>query len=175
MNRHPAFGAVNAYERLKHAFGRYTKLCGVLGELAEAFENFPELSGNAFDMPAQMVATLPEVLLARALAEEGLALVEQITWDAHLIEEDRQLAHLPDRSDMLTSLQKIKSEVESRKPSFELMKEQMNNMIEITMTAAATLSKLGASLRPLLESGDPRQLDKVPEVIQTILRETEVK
>ena len=29
MNRHPAFGAVNAYERLKHAFGRYTKLCGV--------------------------------------------------------------------------------------------------------------------------------------------------
>lgn len=175
MGRHPTLGAGKAYERLKQAFKRYSEVCTALGELAEPFENTPDLQGEAFGKPAQMMAMLPDALLVRALAEEGLALVEQISWDAYLIEEDNQIAKLPDRAELLKSLQTIKSEVEPRKRLFELTKQQMDNIVEVTLTAANALGKLGKSLGQLIETADPQKDQKIREAIQTLLHETEGK
>ncbi len=149
MKRHRELRKERCWERLEESFRRYSVVCSSLGRLAEAFEKTPEFKGDAFEAPAHMVGALPDALLVRAIAEEGLALGEQITWEAHLIEGDEELVKLSERSRVLSFLQKAKSEVESRKAWFEQTCAQMNKIIGVTMDAAGALKDVAGRLRSL--------------------------
>ena len=104
MNYHPALSAPKAFERLQEAFRRYSTVCTALGEIADAFEKTPDIEGDGFDVPAQMLARLPDALLARALADEILGEGAEEDYNVNIRNDDTPYWKYAWEQDFLTPI-----------------------------------------------------------------------
>ncbi|MBI3895472.1 MAG: hypothetical protein HY313_06035 [Acidobacteria bacterium] len=96
-----------------------------------------------------MADELPQALLVRALAKEGLELIEQITWETYILEHSQEAARLREQLPVLTKLVKT---VEAEKPFFQQTIEKMNSIIQLIMDAPKELSDIMAPLKSSLKS-----------------------
>ena len=84
MSSESAFSTRNCIDRRQQAYERFEMVRRSLGDMADNFYD-SLLQGKPVEQILLVMADkLPEPLLVRALAEEGLALIEQITWEVYI-------------------------------------------------------------------------------------------
>ena len=128
-----AFTPTKCIERLRHAYERYGVVRRSLGDMADDFLRYDSLQGKPLEqILLHMADTLPEPLLVRALAKEGLSLIEQITWEVYICENSPEFSRKPEQSSALTALANA---VQAEKPFMEQTIEQMNSLIQLSMDA----------------------------------------
>lgn len=144
MSSESAFSTRNCIERLRHATERFEVVRRSLGDMADDFEH-DFLQGEPWEkIPLLMAEKVPEAPLVRALAEEGLALIEQITWETDICKHSPEASRM---SDQLSALTELTKSVQAEKALLERMVEQMNSLIQTTMDAEKQLTDFAASLK----------------------------
>lgn len=151
MATESAFSTRNCIERFRHAYERFEVVRRSRGDMADDFLNNDSLSqGKPVEqILLHMADRVPEAPLARALAEEGLALIEEITWEMYILDHTREASRIPDQLSALTKLAKA---VQAEKPALEQTIEQMNSLIQMTVDAGKQCTDIVASLKNALES-----------------------
>jgi hypothetical protein len=79
MNKENPFEAAACFARVRQASERLNEIFTSLAEIGRAFENTTVPETKSVEQAEILLDRLSEHLLARALAEEGLALIDQIT------------------------------------------------------------------------------------------------
>ena len=149
MSSESAFSTRNCLERLRQASERFEVVSRSPGDMADDFLQYNSLQGEPFDQALQMHDKLPEALLVRALAKEGLEIIEQITWETYICKHSPEAARIADRLSALTELAKS---WEAERADLERTIEHMNSLIQITMDAEKQLTDFAASLKNASES-----------------------
>ena len=143
MNLKSAFSLRNSTERLLSAKQRLEAVCCSLGNMADDFLQYESLKGAPWDEILQAHEKLPEALLARALAREGLELIEQVRWETYICKHRPEASQNPDQ---LSALNALTESVESEAPFLERTREQMNALIEAIMGAEKRLTDIAGAL-----------------------------
>ncbi|MBI1954998.1 MAG: hypothetical protein HYS38_01230 [Acidobacteria bacterium] len=151
MSFESAYSARNCIERLRHATERFEVVSRSLGDIADDFLKYDSLSqGKPVEqILIDMANKLPEPFLVRALAEEGLALIEQIEWEAYIYKHSPEASRKPDQSSALSA---VAEAVQEQKAFLEQTIDKMNSLIQLAMDAPNQLSDIVASLKNALES-----------------------
>ncbi|MFQ5853826.1 MAG: hypothetical protein ACE5JU_24980, partial [Candidatus Binatia bacterium] len=95
---------------------------------------------------SRMADELPVYLLSRSLAEEGLALIEQIRWEAKILDIEVQRSSSVDASNLADAATKLKSWAASQEEKFEQFRDQSNRLIQIIMKFAEGGEEIGKLL-----------------------------
>ena len=141
-----AFSTENCIKRLREAYERLEVVRHSLDSIAD---DFLESYSKPLEQLAQMADKLPELVLIRALAQEGLALIEQITWEAYICENSLKDSGMQNQSLTLSELAKS---VQAHREFLEWTIERMNSMIQMTMDTSEQMADIVASLKNTLDS-----------------------
>lgn len=133
MSGSEAFSIENRRRRLQEASERLNELCVSLANFADEFLNPLTKTGATTEIIEKMADTMPETLLVRALAEEGIALIEQIRWEAYILGVEEGRPSSADTSKLTVAAQKVKSWADSLEEQFMLTRDQMNQLLQTVM------------------------------------------
>ena len=139
-----AFTSQNCTRRLLAAKERFDTVCRFLGDMADDFLQYESIGGEPWDQIVQMHAKLPEALLARALAKEGLELIEQVQWEAYICKHNPETSLNRDQLKVHTT---IAETMQAEGPGLEQTRHQMNTLIESAMDAEKRLTDIAAALK----------------------------
>lgn len=156
------------FKRLQQGLIRYNEVSATVNSLAHVFQSLRELQENRFAKRADMVALLPELLLIRALTAEGLALAEQIVWDASMMEEDDRPDDTRAHQELGVFLQKIVSGVWATRPFLEGVEKQVNTFQQAILASINTLDRLGEEVTSLFQPKDLIQIQRLQKIIRTL-------
>ena len=81
-------------------------------------------TGDLETTATEMADGLPVFLLSRSLAEEGLALIEQIRWEAKILDIEVQRSSSLEASNSADAAAKLKSWAASQEEKFEQFRDQ---------------------------------------------------
>ncbi len=162
------------FKRLQQGLIRYNEVCATIHGLTPIFQQLRELQENRFAKRADTVALLPELLLIRALTTEGLALAEQIVWDANLMEELNRPDDSRANQELGVFLEKIVSGVWATRAYLEGVEKQVTGYQQAILASINTLDRLGEELAGLFQPKDLAQIQKLQKAIRK-LRETRRK
>ena len=112
--------------------------------MADDFLQYESIGGEPWDQIVQMHAKLPEALLARALAKEGLELIEQVQWEAYICKHNPETSLNRDQLKVHTT---IAETMQAEGPGLEQNRHQMNTLIESAMDAEKRLTDIAAALK----------------------------
>src|SRR5438067_7849554 len=98
MHPFQTFSIENSRRRLKEAAERLDEVDRSVTNLADEFGKPVDETEDIETTARRMADELPVYLLSRSLAEEGLALVEQIRWEAKILDIEVQRSSSVDAS-----------------------------------------------------------------------------
>lgn len=147
MSRQNAFDATSCFRRGGQAMRRLNEVFDGIADIGRAFQTPPDPkieSVKDVDLRSGFVelreiglwflARASEHLLARALAEEGLALIDQIESEVSIFNRSPEISESADLSRAAEVLASIQNTVGSRKSELEKFLEQNEQAIQSAMT-----------------------------------------
>ncbi len=133
MNKRNPFEASACFARVSRTAERLNEVFAALGEIGRAFENTPARKIESAEKVAILFDMLSENLLARALAEEGLALIDQIASETSISKRDPQVAKTPKLQRAVQALESQKESLDARRGELEAFRVSQDQIIETTM------------------------------------------
>ncbi len=151
MSRHSAFKGTRCFDRIQDAMNRFMAVSAELAEIGAAFQDTPDFSDKPpEDVALEIANTLPGSIVGRALANEGLSLIEQIEWEIHIFKQDAEVTSLANYSELAATMDKSKSFLETRKPELEQFRNGMNHLIQMATETPKRLEDYAQKIEQVL-------------------------
>ena len=133
MNKRNPFEASACAARVHRTLERLNEVFAALGEIGHAFEDTPALKTETVEEVAILLDMLSENLLARALAEEGLALIDQIASEITIFKRDPLVVKTPELQHAVQRIESQKESIDARRGELEEFRVSQEQIIETTM------------------------------------------
>jgi len=142
MTNRDSFSADSYLERIQQAFERFHAVCEALNNMQQAFGNTLQVSGEPLEQMLKMLDTLSENLVARALAEEGLALIDQIISEIQTYQRNRKPGENTVSAGAAAVLEKVQATLNTQKEDLERFRDLQNEIIQSAMKSVQEIEKL---------------------------------
>ena len=149
------FEAAACFARVRRAMERLNEIFATIAEFCEAFENTPASAIESVEDVTIFFDRLSENLLARTLAIEGLALIDQIDSEVAIYKRDPQVTEIPDLRDAEQLLENIKASAEARRgelEEFRFANERcIENITKVTEQLTGEFETMAEQLKKVME------------------------
>ncbi|MBI3990036.1 MAG: hypothetical protein HY347_10530 [candidate division NC10 bacterium] len=138
------FRAQACLQRIRRAIERFDEVSTALAGIGRAFEDTPELRiestgiqsvEEVTEVATRMLDMLSHNLLARALAEEGLAIIDQIASEISICKKDPEVGKNRDLARAIETVERVYARLESGRAQLEEFHHWQDDIAQSTMSS----------------------------------------